>query len=432
MIVQQSEGLRVWKEYFQELLNGEEIENNEHAETTEIYQNVQPKVEPPSLQELSKAIQELKSNKAPGQDSICAEVLKAGGEVLVMRLHKLILEIWEKEEMPDDWKEAIVIPVFKKGNKHDCNNYRGISLLSTPYKVLSKIILKRIETYTEAIIEEHQAGFVKGRSTTDQILIVKEAIAKYWEYNKECFLLFVDFQKAYDSLFRPKIWQQMRKFGIPEKLIRLTKMTVEGSRCKVRVNGEVTPSFEVNSGVRQGDGLSPIIFNIALEQALEEVNKLDKGIHIGKKINILAFADDIVIITETIEDLKLLTKVLLEETSKVGLKINETKTKAIHLKRNKHDDFRELKVENYTFERISTFKYLGTTLSEENLEDMEIQIRLVNANKSMHACKKLLSSKLLSHCSKKKTLQNDNKTCIDVWLRKLDSDKKNRKEISNF
>lgn len=97
----------------------------------------------------------------------------------------LIIDIWETENIPDEWKEALIVPIFKKGDKHDCNNYRGISLLSTSYKVLSKIILKRIETYTDSLIEEHQSGFIKGRSTTDQLFIVKETIAKYWEFNKE-------------------------------------------------------------------------------------------------------------------------------------------------------------------------------------------------------------------------------------------------------
>lgn len=203
----------------------------------------------------------------------------------------LIIDIWETENIPDEWKEALIVPIFKKGDKHNCNNYRGISLLSTSYKVLSKIILKRIETYTDSLIEEHQSGFIKGRSTTDQLFIVKETIAKYWEFNKECYLLFIDFSKAYDSLNRSEIWYKMEKFGIPRKLIRLVKMTVTGSKCKVLVDGDLSTPFEVDTGVRQGDGLSPTIFNIALEETLEKVHRTEGGVTIGKKINILAFAD---------------------------------------------------------------------------------------------------------------------------------------------
>lgn len=115
MIVQKSEGLRVWKEYFEELLNGENpSENTTTTERTETYQHVQPQVELPSLQEVSKAAQELKNNKVPGQDSICAEVLKVGGEIIGRKLHKLILEIWNKEEMPDEWNEAVVIPLCSR------------------------------------------------------------------------------------------------------------------------------------------------------------------------------------------------------------------------------------------------------------------------------------------------------------------------------
>uniref|UniRef100_A0A8D8TNG9 Craniofacial development protein 2 n=1 Tax=Cacopsylla melanoneura TaxID=428564 RepID=A0A8D8TNG9_9HEMI len=399
MIIQQSEGLRVWKDYFQELLNGEGYTNPANNTDMPTYYNVQPLVEQPSLEEVSKAIQDLKNNKAPGQDSIFAEVLKAGGDIIAKKLHMLILEIWEKEEIPDEWKEAVVIPIFKKGNKHDCNNYRGISLLSTPYKVLSKIVMKRVEAFTDSIIEEHQSGFIKGRSTTDQIFIVKETIAKYWEFDKECFLLFVDFQKAYDSLFRLQIWQQMEKFGIPDKLIRLTKMTVEESKCKVRVNGEMSSSFDVNTGVRQGDGISPLLFNIVLEKTLRKTKLLDKGINIGASINLLAFADDIVLLAEKKEDLVILTETLLTEAKKVGLHVSCEKTKYMRIG-GITQTVGNLQVGEYEFQSCKEFKYLGVTITDTVTEQTEIENRLAAANRCFWSVQKLMSSKLLSRTTK--------------------------------
>ncbi|KAL1446641.1 hypothetical protein WDU94_003506 [Cyamophila willieti] len=399
-IIQQKEGLDRWKEYFEELLNVETRE--EDNEEAFIYQNVQPELEVPTLEEVSKIIEEMKKNKAPGEDGINMEIIKAGGLEIANTIYELIKEIWNEKTIPNEWTEAIVIPIHKKGDKEDCNNYRGISLLNCTYKIFSKILLKRLETYTTSIIEEHQAGFIKGRSTTDQIYIVKETIAKYWEFDRECFLLFVDFSKAYDCLYRQKIWDRMESFGIPQDLIQLVKLSVNQSKCKVKVNGETSTTFDVRSGVRQGDGISPTLFNIALEGALQAVNKTSGGIKLGKEIKVLAFADDVVLIAESLNDLIELTKVLIKETNEVGLKINETKTKVMHVQRNKENDFNHINIENYKFERVSTFKYLGVTLTEDNKEEVEIQTRLNSANRSLHACNKLMSSKLLSKCSKLK------------------------------
>jgi hypothetical protein len=87
------------------------------------------------------AIEKLKRYKSPGIDQIPAELIKAGGSKICSEIHNLIISIWNKEELPDQWKESIVVPVYKKGDKTDCSNYRGISLLPTAYKIISNILL---------------------------------------------------------------------------------------------------------------------------------------------------------------------------------------------------------------------------------------------------------------------------------------------------
>jgi hypothetical protein len=132
--------------------------------------------------------------------------------------------------MPKEWQEAVIVPLHKKGDKLECTNYRGISLLNCTYKILSKIILNKLKIYGEEVIGEHQAGFMGGKSTTDQLFIMKELASKYWEYNKDLYILFIDFKKAYDSIIRSKLWSVLRKSNVPEKIIRLTKMCVEVKR----------------------------------------------------------------------------------------------------------------------------------------------------------------------------------------------------------
>jgi sorting nexin-29 len=102
--------------------------------------------------------------------------------------------------LPGQWKESIIVPVHKKGDETDCNNYRGISLLSTSYKMLSNILLSRLSPYIDEIIGDHHCGFLRNRSTTDQIFWICQILEKKWEYNETIYQLFIDFKKAYNSV----------------------------------------------------------------------------------------------------------------------------------------------------------------------------------------------------------------------------------------
>ena len=106
----------------------------------------------PSAFEVELAIEKLKNYKSPGTDQIPAELIKTIGTTIRCEIHKLIISIWNKEKLPDEWKESIIVTIYKKGDKTDCNNYRGISLLPTTYKVLSFILLSRLIPYAEEVI----------------------------------------------------------------------------------------------------------------------------------------------------------------------------------------------------------------------------------------------------------------------------------------
>ena len=145
---------------------------------------VEPLVPEPSSFEVELAIGKLKYHKSPGIDQIPAELIKAGGRTICSAIHKLIISIWNKEELPEEWKESIIVSIYKKGDKTDCNNYRGISLLLTTYKILSNILLSSLIPYAEEVIGDHQCGFRRNRSTTDHIFCIRLILEKKWKYNK--------------------------------------------------------------------------------------------------------------------------------------------------------------------------------------------------------------------------------------------------------
>jgi hypothetical protein len=113
----------------------------------------------PSRLEFEIAVEKLKKYKLPGSDQILAELIQAGGEMLLSVIHKIINSIWNKEELPDHWKECVIVPGHKKGDKTDCNNYCGISLVSTSYTVSLNVLLSRLSPYIDEIIGDNQCGF---------------------------------------------------------------------------------------------------------------------------------------------------------------------------------------------------------------------------------------------------------------------------------
>jgi hypothetical protein len=127
--------LNRWKNFFNQLLNVHAVHDVRQMDIN----TVEPLVPEPSLAEVEIAIRNLKSYKSSCTDHIPSELIKSGGETLHSEIHRLICCIWNKDELPQRWKESIIVPIYKKGDKTDCNNYRGISLLSTAYKSFSNI-----------------------------------------------------------------------------------------------------------------------------------------------------------------------------------------------------------------------------------------------------------------------------------------------------
>ena len=123
--------------------------------------------------------------------------------------------------MPEEWKESIIVPIYKKGNKTDCSNYTGISHLSTMYKILSNILLSRLAPYAEEIIGDHLCGLQRNRSATDHIFCIRQILEKKWEYNEAVHQLLMDLKKTYDSVREEVLYNILIEFGIPVKLVRL-------------------------------------------------------------------------------------------------------------------------------------------------------------------------------------------------------------------
>jgi len=140
--------LASWRNYFSKMLN---VHGFNDVRQTGIH-TAEPLVPEQRASEVELAIEKLKNRKSPDTDQIPTELIKAGGKTIRCEIHKLVISILNKEVLPEEWKESIIVSIYKKGDKRDCSNYSGISLLPTTYKILSDVLLSRLTPYAEEII----------------------------------------------------------------------------------------------------------------------------------------------------------------------------------------------------------------------------------------------------------------------------------------
>ncbi|CAF3528318.1 unnamed protein product [Adineta steineri] len=276
------------------LTNGPEIKNKWQQYTEELYKkeingtnnlvldDYEP--EPDILEsEVKFALETLANGKAPGHDGISIECFKTIKEDTVKVLTKLCQQIWKTNKWPQDWKTSIFIPIPKKGNAKDCSNYRTIALISHASKIMLKIIQRRLEPFLEREMPVTQAGFRKGRGTRDQIANLRWVMEKAREYQKEFYLCFIDYSKAFDCVDHEKLWGVLMEMGVPKHLIILMKNLYTNQQASVKTEYGNTNWFNVGKGVRQGCILSPYLFNLYAEYIMRKAgtDKAAGGIKIG-------------------------------------------------------------------------------------------------------------------------------------------------------
>ena len=137
-------------------------------------------------QEIKQVLKNMKNGKAAGMDSITSELLKADIETTACVLEDLFRAVWESEEIPEDWNCGLIVKLPKKGNLTDCGNWRGITLLSVPAKVMGRVIITRLYDAVDGILREEQAGFRNGRSAVEHIFVLRNVIEQSLEWMQVC------------------------------------------------------------------------------------------------------------------------------------------------------------------------------------------------------------------------------------------------------
>ena len=186
--------------------------------------------------------------------------------------------IWRTGEWPTPWTQSVVITLPKNGNLQLCQNYRTISLISHPNKVMLKIILSRLKPEAEKIIAEGQAGFRPGRSTTEQIFNLRILFERYLQHQQDLYHIFIDFKKTFDRVWHAALWANMRLYNTNTNLMNAIQNLYDKTTSAVYFNNSTGDWFRTTVGVRQGCLLSPTVFNIFLETIMADVLEDHKSI----------------------------------------------------------------------------------------------------------------------------------------------------------
>lgn len=318
--------LHIYKEYFSDLLNVTNINILNDMEPPEI---LPINTEKFTLKELNEVIRYLKSNKAPGIDQIRNEEIKYGGLACKKEILDICNKIYETNEAPWQMTTNKIIPIYKKGDPAEPSNYRGISLLSTITKIYNKLLLDRIYDKVNEKLAQSQRGFRRNSSTIQAINTLRRILEGHYKKDIPIVLTFVDFSKAFDSINREAMWKILAYYGIPDKIIKAIKTMYNNSYSRISYNGQLSEKFKINSGILQGDALSPFLFITVLDFALKRIpNGFGIQTHANptKTIKHIEYADDTVLTDvspeQAIEHLK-----QMENAIKViGLSINKSKT----------------------------------------------------------------------------------------------------------
>ena len=189
-----------WRKHFTKILNIHSEFNEEELERVRQRPLRTDLAELPSEDEVWDAVGKLRSGKAGGASGILPEMVKAAccEEIFMSKLLELVHDVWRECSVPGDWRDAILVPVPKKGDLSSCDNWRGISLLDVVGKVVARVLQVRLQKLAEEELPESQCGFRKG--CTDMIFTVRQLVEKSWEHDSKVFLTFIDLKKAYDSV----------------------------------------------------------------------------------------------------------------------------------------------------------------------------------------------------------------------------------------
>jgi ribonuclease HI/exonuclease III len=346
---------------------------------------------PISGDEVREIIKNMKKGTAPGPDGIPVDIFNQLSVPLTDKMARLFNTCMEKGHIPKDWKNAYIRLIPKAGDQRDLRDYRPISLLSCIYKIYTTILEKRIRFMVESTkqISDLQAGFRQGKGcyTNLNTLINVFEDANQFQNNIHC--VYVDLKKAFDTVPHWGLVRALRFFHTPEVLVRAVQSLYDNITTQVILKHGLSDKTKVLRGIRQGDSLSPLLFILLFDTFLQRVKASGKGYKFARNPNLtipaLAYADDLVLLANSKEEIDQLWAMFIEFCNCMGLEVNAGKSAYTT-----NDEFSQnIKTANGEMlpllEHHQTYKYLGIHINLDLTFHEEISSQVLRAKKMVNA-----------------------------------------------
>ena len=400
VITDQGWQMERWVEHYSDLYSRENTVTPSALGTIKCMPIMEELDAEPTMDELSKVIDSLATGKAPGSNSIPPDLIKHCKTTLLHPLHEVLYQCWREGAVLQDMRDAKIITLYKnKGERSNCNNYRGISLLSIIGKVYAWVLLICLQRLAEHVYPESQCGFQAERSTVDMVFSLHQLQEKCREQWMPLYIAFIDLTKAFDLVSRDGLFKALRKIGCPPRLHSLIESFHSNMKGTVQFNGNLSEPFDMCSGVKQGCVLTPTLFGIFFALLLRHAfGTAQEGIYLqtrsdGSLFNLahlkartkvhealirdMLSADDAAVVTHTQRELQLLMDCFSQACKDFRLIISLKKTNNVL-----GQDILAppvITIDDYELKVIHQFTHLGSTITDNLSLDPEINKRIGKA-----------------------------------------------------
>ena len=328
---------------------------------------------------IEKLLKKLQEHKAPGPDKIAPRILKQLSSTIAPTLAVIFRKSYDTGEVPNEWRKANVVPVFKKGSKHDPGNYRPISLTSIACKTMEHIITSQIMRHGNRnnISHQHQHGFRDSRSCETQLIEFTSDLMNNLEAGNQTDVIILDFSKAFDKVGHARLLHKLQHYGVAGKTKGWIANFLANHTQKVVIDGETSYEGSVLSGVPQGSVLGPSLF-------LYYINDLPTGLTSEVRL----FADDTItyLTLSNQEDATLLQEYLarLEQWEKKWMmEFHPNKCQVMSVSRKPQPDVHKYTLHGITLEHTKAAKYLGVTITQDMRWNTHINNITTKASRSL-------------------------------------------------
>jgi hypothetical protein len=318
------------------------------------------------------------NRKCPDARGVVVELLKNSSDAFLQTIAALFNDILSPNApVPSYWQQNLLKVLFKKGDPASVENYRPIAILPILYKLFSKTVCGRVNKTLAKAQSIDQAGFRSGFSCDDHLFVITLLSEMFAEFRRPLWVIAVDFRKAFDSVNHDSLWKSLLAQGVPEVYVHFLHKLYDGQSGQVKTDC-LSKVFQIGRGTRQGDPISPILFNSALEDLMRGLTrkwsrKKGHGIQIQscKLIN-LRFADDLLLCASSFKAARNMLNDLMGEAEKYGLEVHESKTKFLWNGQGVSDGIKQTIIRRRPFEILDekgSTMYLGRLFSFGSTHD---------------------------------------------------------------